>query len=43
VPFVFVTGFAATAVPAGFEDRPLIQKPHKREQLLDLMRAIFKR
>ena len=33
IPFCFSTGYGSSAVPEGFLDRPVLQKPYTREEL----------
>lgn len=33
VPFCFSTGYGSSAVPSGFEDRPILQKPYTLQSL----------
>lgn len=33
IPFLFSTGYGVSAVPDGFEDRPVLQKPYTLETL----------
>lgn len=33
IPFLFSTGYGSSAVPNGFEDRPVLQKPYTLETL----------
>lgn len=39
LPIVFVTGYSSTALPDGFSDRPLIQKPFTLTKLRDVVDA----
>jgi DNA-binding response OmpR family regulator len=42
VPFVFTTGYTlASALPAGFRERPVLQKPYKPEALRDAIRELL--
>jgi DNA-binding response OmpR family regulator len=37
IPFMFVTGYSATAVPGGFAERPRLCKPFKMGDLLNTL------
>ena len=39
LPMVFVTGYASSALPNGFGDRPMIQKPFTLSRLRDVVEA----
>ncbi len=39
IPFVFTTGYAATALPAAFTRRPYVGKPFASEQLGEALQA----
>ena len=43
VPFVFVTGYGANALPAEFADRPRVHKPFKMEELLAVLSSMVDR
>jgi CheY-like chemotaxis protein len=34
VPFAFVTGYGRNALPGGFEDAPIVEKPFTQEQVV---------
>ena len=40
VPFVFVTGYGANAMPAEFADRPRVHKPFKMNELLAVLSSM---
>ncbi|MBO0735060.1 MAG: response regulator [Alphaproteobacteria bacterium] len=46
VPFAFVTGYGAAAMPDGYSDRPRLRKPFKTADLIgtltDLLRTPFR-
>src|SRR6516225_2290712 len=37
IPFMFVTGYSAAAVPGGFAERPRLRKPFRMADLLDTL------
>ena len=39
IPFVFVTGYGKKALCAPFYDRPILQKPFRRDDLRELLAA----
>ena len=41
VPFGFLTGFQADAIPEEFKDRPVAPKPFNPDLLLNLLRALL--
>ena len=41
-PFIFVTSYAPSALPAEYQARPLIPKPYKPEALVSSIQAILK-
>jgi CheY-like chemotaxis protein len=41
VPFIFVTGYAAGALPAAHAERPRLRKPFKMADLLDALSSIL--
>ena len=41
-PFIFVTGYNASMLPAQFSDRPALQKPFRIEALRDLIEVTVK-
>jgi DNA-binding response OmpR family regulator len=40
IPFVFVTGYGAEALPAEFRQHPTIRKPFKGDELLDAVSGL---
>lgn len=42
MPFVFVTGYGRAALPEGFGQGPLLNKPFTQAQLLDVARQLFR-
>jgi DNA-binding response OmpR family regulator len=41
VPFVFVTGYGREALPPGFHDAPMIEKPFTPEQVIAALERLF--
>ena len=42
VPFMFVTGYGASALPAGFAERPRLGKPFRIDDLLGILSGLLK-
>lgn len=40
IPFVFVTGYGRRALRAPYHDRPILQKPFRRDALRELFAAV---
>jgi PAS domain S-box-containing protein len=41
IPFAFVTGYGREALPAGFEDAPIVEKPFTQEQVVATLERLF--
>jgi len=42
IPFIFCTGYAdASALPPGFQDRPMLTKPYRIEQVHDALTQLL--
>jgi two-component sensor histidine kinase/CheY-like chemotaxis protein len=41
VPFAFVTGYGRDALPAGFEEAPIVEKPFTQEQITVALERLF--
>jgi PAS domain S-box-containing protein len=41
IPFAFVTGYGRDALPAGFEDAPIVEKPFTQEQVVAALERLF--
>ncbi len=41
IPFAFVTGYGRDALPQGFEEAPIIEKPFTEEQVIATLQRIL--
>ncbi len=41
VPFAFVTGYGREALPPGFDDAPIVEKPFTQEQVIAALEQLF--
>ena len=41
IPFAFVTGYGRDALPAGFDDAPIVEKPFTQEQVVAALERLF--
>jgi two-component sensor histidine kinase len=41
IPFVFVTGYGRDALPDGFADAPIVEKPFTQEQVVSALERLF--
>jgi CheY-like chemotaxis protein len=41
IPFAFVTGYGRDALPAGFDDAPIVEKPFTQEQVIAALERLF--
>jgi CheY-like chemotaxis protein len=40
IPFLFVSGYGASGLPASFKDRPILTKPYRSAALLALLASL---
>ncbi|MGD9966004.1 MAG: PAS domain S-box protein [Hyphomonadaceae bacterium] len=41
IPFVFVTGYGRDALPEGFDEAPIVEKPFTQEQVVSALERLF--
>lgn len=41
IPFAFVTGYGREALPAGFDDAPIVEKPFTQEQVIGTLERLL--
>jgi len=42
VPIIFVTAYGDEKLPHGFEARPVVYKPYRQQELIDLIASMFR-
>ena len=41
IPFAFVTGYGREALPPGFDDAPIVEKPFTQEQVIGTLERLL--
>jgi hypothetical protein len=41
IPFAFVTGYGREALPVGFDDAPIVEKPFTQEQVIGTLERLL--
>jgi len=41
IPFAFVTGYGREALPQGFDDAPIVEKPFTQEQVIGALERLL--